>query len=220
VNYGLKLAESYASGRSVSFFVGQNYNVDVPDDLYLDNSGLSGGSGFSDVVASVVFNPWDFMKVGYKARMSHETFRMNRNDLNLYLGRPALNLTVNYVYLRNMFVEDDLQVRKDEVNAYVKSQLTRFWSAYFGNRYDLYQDRDISIIGGLTYENDCFKFNLNVINEFTRDRDYTGNKAVALSLTFKTLGTVSTGFGLGTTGQGTSDTAGTTMPATGAVYGG
>ncbi|MDR2098959.1 MAG: LPS assembly protein LptD [Rickettsiales bacterium] len=196
VNYGLKFRNSYADGRAVSFFVGQNYNVDVPDDLYLENSGLANTRGFSDVVVGVDFNPLDFLRLGYKSRMSHETLRMNRNDLHLYVGRPALNLAVNYVYLRNMYIEDGDSVRKDEINAYLSSRLTRFWSAYVGNRYDLYQQRDISIIGGIAYENDCFKFNVNVINQYTRDRDYVGDRTVALGFTFKTLGTISTGFGL------------------------
>ncbi|MDE6224208.1 MAG: hypothetical protein K2M23_01890, partial [Alphaproteobacteria bacterium] len=180
-------------------FIGQNYNIDVPDDIYLENSGLKNDSGLSDIVADISYSPSSFFKLQYKTRMSNSNFRIHRNDVNLYIGPRALNLTVNYVYLRNMFIEDDLPVRKDEINAYLSSQLTNNWRIFAGNRYDLYQNRDINIIGGVVYENDCFRFALNVINEFTRDRDYVGDKAVYFSLTFKTLGTISSSFGLGPT---------------------
>ena len=185
--------------------MGQNYNMDVPEGIYLENSGLMNGSGLSDVVARVVYSPAPHLRLGYKSRMDNSDLRINRNEVNLYAGSPALNLTVNYVYLRNMYIEGDIPVRKDEINAVVRSQLTRRWSVYAGNRYDLYQERDITILGGLAYENNCFKFNINFVNEFTRDRDYVGDKAIYLSLTFRTLGTITTGFGVGA--ESRSDTA-------------
>ncbi|MBD5398830.1 LPS-assembly protein LptD [bacterium] len=199
VNYGLNFIQNYNNNQKLSLFIGQNYNIDVPDDIYLENSGLKNDSGLSDIVADISYSPSSFFKLQYKTRMSNSNFRIHRNDVNLYIGPRALNLTVNYVYLRNMFIEDDLPVRKDEINAYLSSQLTNNWRIFAGNRYDLYQNRDINIIGGVVYENDCFRFALNVINEFTRDRDYVGDKAVYFSLTFKTLGTISSSFGLGPT---------------------
>ena len=200
VNYGLNFIQHYDNNQKLSLFIGQNFNIDVPDDIYLENSGLKNDRGLSDIVADISYSPSDFFKLQYKTRMSNNNFRIHRNDVNLYIGPKALNLTVNYVYLRNMFIEDDLPVRKDEINAYLSSQLTNNWRIFAGNRYDLYENRDINIIGGVVYENDCFKFGLNVINEFTRDKDYVGDKAVYFSLTFKTLGTVSSSFGLGPAG--------------------
>lgn len=199
VNYGLNFVQNYDNNQNVSFFIGQNFNIDVPDDIYLENSGLKNSSGASDIVANLSYSPSPFLRLQYKTRMNNTDFKINRNDVNLYVGSRALNLTVNYVYLRNMYIEDELSVRKDEINTYLSSQLTNKWRVFVGNRYDLYQNRDINILGGIVYENDCFKFALNVINEFTRDRDYVGDKAVYFSLSFKTLGTVSSSFGLGST---------------------
>jgi LPS-assembly protein len=215
VNYGLKFSQEYAGGQGMSLFIGQNFNANVPEDIYLVNSGLADGSGFSNIVTSLVYSPSSMLRLGFKSRVDNEKFKMNRNEVNLYAGTPALNLTVNYVYLRNMYIEGDLPVRKDEINAYLRSRLTRRWSVYFGNRYDLYQDRDITLLGGLAYENDCFKWSVSFINEFTRDRDYVGDKAVYLSLTFRTLGTVSTGFGIGTESRNNSTESGSTAASTG-----
>ncbi len=197
LNYGLQFIQNYNNNQKVSFFIGQNYNIDVPDNIYLDNSGLKNIKGLSDIVASVSYSPSSFFNLQYKTRLSNNDYRVNRNDVNLFIGSPALNLMVNYVYLRNMFIEDDIAVRKDEINTYLSSQLTRNWRAFVGNRYDLYQNRDINIIGGIAYENDCFRFGLNFVNEFTRDRDYIGDKSIYFTFTFKTLGTISSNFGVG-----------------------
>ena len=51
-------------------------------------------------------------------------------------------------------------------------------------------------MAGLEYENDCFKFNINFVNNNTRDRDYVGDKSIYFTLTFKTLGSVSSSFGV------------------------
>lgn len=199
LNYGLRFVQNYNNNQRVSFFIGQNYNIDVPDDIYLENSGLKNVRGLSDIVASISYAPNSFFNMQYKTRVSNSDFRVNRNDVNVYIGSKALNLTMNYVYLRNMYIEDDNSVRKDEINTYLSSQITNNWRAFIGNRYDLYQDRDINIIGGIAYENDCFKFGVNYINEFTRDRDYIGDKSIYFTFTFKTLGTISSNFGVGTT---------------------
>ena len=95
-----------------------------------------------------------------------------------------------------MYIEDELSVRKDEINALLSSQLTKQWRSFIGSRYDLYQDRTIKFIAGLEYENDCFKFNINLVNNNARDRDYVGDKAIYFTLTFKTLGAVSSSFGM------------------------
>ena len=196
LNYGLNFIQNYNNNQQLSFFIGQNYNIDVPDDIYLDNSGLKNSEGLSDIVASMTYTPSSFLRFKYKTRISNSNFKFNRNDFNLYIGPRALNLTLNYVYLRNMYIEDELSVRKDEINALLSSQLTKQWRSFIGSRYDLYQDRTIKFIAGVEYENDCFKFNINLVNDNARDRDYIGDKAIYFTLTFKTLGAVSSSFGM------------------------
>ncbi len=194
VNYGLNFVQNYNNNQQLSFFIGQNYNIDVPDNIYLDNSGLKNVKGLSDIVASLTYTPSRYLTLKYKTRIENTNLNFNRNDFNLYIGPPSLNLILNYVYLKNMFIEDELSVRKDEINAILSSKLTKNWRAFIGSRYDLYQDRTIEFIAGTEYENDCFKFNINLVHDNTRDRDYIGDKAIYFTLTFKTLGSVSSSF--------------------------
>jgi LPS-assembly protein len=95
-----------------------------------------------------------------------------------------------------MFIEDGDSVKSDELYAYVSSQLTRNWKVFVGNRYDLDQHRSIKFLSGLEYENDCFKFNINLVNDYTRDKDYVGDKSIYFTLAFKTLGSISSSFGV------------------------
>ena len=196
LNYGINYIQNYNNNQQLAFFIGQNYNIDVPDDIYLDNSGLKNVEGLSDIVASMTYTPSQYLRFKYKTRISNNDFKVNRNDVNLYIGPRALNITLNYVYLRNMFIEDELSVRKDELNTYISSQLTQRWRGFAGQRYDLYESRTIEFFAGLEYENDCFKFNINFLNENTRDRDYIGDRSIYFTFTFKTLGTISSSFGV------------------------
>lgn len=196
VNYGINFIQNYNNNQQLAFFIGQNYNIDVPDDLYIANSGLKNDKGASDIVSSISYTPSNFFRLQYKTRLSHNDFRANRNDVNLYIGPKALNLTLSYVYLRNMFIEDGDSVKSDELYAYVSSQLTRNWKVFVGNRYDLDQHRSIKFLSGLEYENDCFKFNINLVNDYTRDKDYVGDKSIYFTLAFKTLGSISSSFGV------------------------
>ena len=196
VNYGFNFIQNYANNQKISLFLGQNYNINVPDDIYLSNSGLKNSKGLSDIVVSLTYTPSNLLKFKYKSRISNKDFTINRSDLNLFVGPKALNLSVNYVYLKNMFIEDELPVRKDELNLYLSSQLTKMWRAFIGEKYDLYEHRTINFVSGVEYENDCFKFNVNLVNNNTRDRDYVGDKAIYFTLTFKTLGSVSSSLGV------------------------
>ncbi len=194
VNYGLNFIQNYNNNQKLSFFIGQNYNIDVPDNLYIDNSGLKNTKGASDFVSKISYTPSDIFSLQYKTRISQEDLRANRNDINLRIGPKALNLNLNYVYLRDMFIEDGDSIKSDEVYAVLSSQLTRRWNMFIGNRYDLDQKRSITLSSGIGYENDCFKFNLNFVNDYTRDKDYQGDRSIYFTLVFKTLGAVSSGF--------------------------
>ena len=196
LNYGLNLVKNYNNNQRLSFFIGQNYNIDVPDDLYIENSGLQNRMGVSDIVSSITYTPSNIFHLQYKTRISQEDFHVNRNDINLYIGPRALNLRVNYVYLRNMFVEEGDSVKFDELYAILSSQLTKSWKAFVSNRYDMNQKKSITFSSGLEYENDCFRFRVNLVNNYTREKDYVGDKSIYFTLAFKTLGAVTSSFGI------------------------
>jgi len=197
-NYGVRYTRMGSpQGATVSFFVGQNYNIDVPGNVYLDNNGLANTKGFSDTVASIFYSPSKFIKANYRTRIEQETLTANRHDLSLIIGPPALRLDTNYVYFKQMYVEDDLPVQKDELNARLSTQLTRFWSAYVWNRHNLITNRTLTHGAGFAYEDSCFRLGINYFEELTRDADYIGNRAITFTLTYKSLGTVASGFSVG-----------------------
>ncbi len=194
LNYGLNLVQNYKNNRVLGFFIGQNYNINTPDNLYFENSGLSNKSGFSNIIASTYYSPNKYLTFKYKARIDNKHMEIKRHDLYTYTGTDRLNLTLNYSYLKDMIVEHELPVNKNEAGVYISSKITKHWRIFAGERYDLYIKNNIQVLTGLAYENDCFTFDLNFVNNSTKDRDYKGDKAFYFTLKFKTLGSVSSSF--------------------------
>ena len=220
VNYGMQFIQNYKNDQKLSFFLGQNYNVDVPDDIYLANSGLKNKSGFSDFVASITYTPMQYFTLKYKTRLDSSDFDANRHDVYINAGPKAFNVSVNYVYMKDMYIEDEESVRKNEIYGAISSQLTRKWRVFAGERYDIYNSHVLSLNAGVEYENDCFKFNVNLVKNNSRDRDYVGPKVIYFTLTFRTLGSVSSSFGIssasynGDLSELYGDTDGTTTSGT------
>ena len=194
LNYGLNLVQNYKNNRVLGFFIGQNYNINTPDNLYFENSGLSNKSGFSNIIASTYYSPNKYLTFKYKARIDNKHMEIKRHDLYTYTGTDRLNLTLNYSYLKDMIIEHELPVNKNEAGVYISSKITKHWRIFAGERYDLYIKNNIQVLTGLAYENDCFTFDLNFVNNSTKDRDYKGDKAFYFTLKFKTLGSVSSSF--------------------------
>jgi LPS-assembly protein len=193
-NYGLRYSRS--GSEKLSVFVGQNYNIDVPEDLYTDGSGLKNGSGFSDVVASVQYVPAPFLSVNYKTRLEQETLAVNRHDLSLGVGPPAFRFSSSYVYFKSMYVEDEEPIRKDEAQFSLSSRLTAYLDANTWVRYDLEKSKVLSRGGSVVYSNNCLRFALNLYEEFTSDADYLGKRSISFTLALKTLGEISSSFNI------------------------
>jgi LPS-assembly protein len=193
-NYGIRYSRS--GSEKLSLFVGQNYNIDVPEDLYAEGSGLKNVSGLSDVVASVQYSPAPFFSINYKTRLEQETLAANRHDLSLGIGPPALRLDASYVYFKSMYIEDEDPIRKDEARFVLSSRLTGYLSANAWTRYDLEKSKTLSSGGSLVYGNNCLKFAVNLYEEFTADADYLGQRSISFTLALKTLGEVKSSFNI------------------------
>ena len=196
LNYGINFIQNYNNNNTLEFFIGQNYNIDVPEDIYLKSSGLNNNRGFSNIVSSISYSPHEYLKLKYRPRINNETFKVDRHDLYLFTGSDIFNLTLNYVYLKDIVIEKDLSINRNEINTLISSQITKHWKIFAGDQYDLFIKNNIQFSTGLIYENDCFVFNINFVNNNARDRDYIGDKSVYFTLKFRTLGSISTNLGI------------------------
>jgi LPS-assembly protein len=189
VSYGLHWGVHGAKGGSSSFFIGQRYRF-RRDDSFPDGSGLE--DYFSDVVARVRVQPNNNLSLAYKTRIDKEDLSPRRSELNLTAGAPALNLHTNYVFFDRQ--EGSEFGGREELSGQVTAKLDRLWRAAFSSRYDLEGDGDWRSVGlNLTYECECFTFDISLQRQFYEDRDLKPSDSIFFRLTFKTLGEVHTG---------------------------
>lgn len=187
VNYGFKW-NIFQGSSSSEAFIGQSYALKENDD-FSENSGLA--DNFSDFVGRVRINPIDEIDLLYRFRVDDEDFEARRNELDLSVGPPLLNVGVNYLFLKNTNELDEFDDR-EEVTVRVSSQLSQYWSTFASHRRDLEEKSSLETRVGLTYQDECFLIEGLVERTFFTDRDLEPEDTFAVRFVFKHLGEFST----------------------------
>ena|GEM_PF-3056324 len=192
MNYGLNVARNYGAEGAFKFFLGQNYNIDVPDDIYFQNSGLANTSGLSDIVTSAMWRPISWFAFNGKFRVDHSDWGLNSVDVQATMGPKWLNLGANYMYLRSIYVEDQAPVSLHAIAGTARVGLGGGWSLQAGDRYDIILGTELSRMAALVYEDDCFRVTASMSDNFARSELYGAERSYTLLLDFKGLGSVGT----------------------------
>ena len=120
----------------------------------------------------------------YRFRLDEDDLRPRRNELDLRIGPPALNLNASYLLLdsANEFAD------REELNWQLSSRLTQHWSAFGGQRIDLEADEARDARLGLTYRDECFMFQVIAQRTFFSDREIEPENSIFFNVVFKHLG--------------------------------
>lgn len=198
ITYGLNSGVFGLNSGFSSFFVGQSFRLDQDDDLGAD-TGLD--ENFSDIVGRVEISPTRYVNALYRFRLDKDSFSPRRNEVQAALGVPALRINVNYLSIDQQNLSDVLDPEdefrdREEIRFGFTSQITDRW------RFGANTRRDLTSGGGslrhgafLTYEDDCFHFQVDYSRTFTRDRDIRPSDTILFRIVFKTLGEVATSTG-------------------------
>lgn len=180
-DYGLKWTVTSDGGGSGTVFIGESYRL-KKDDTFAQGSGLE--DNLSDIVGRVEIKPTHEISLLYRFRLDEENLRPRRNELDLRIGPPALNLSANYLFLdsANEFVD------REELNWRLSSRLTQHWSAFGGQRIDLEADETRDARIGLTYRDECFMFQVIAQRTFFSDREIKPEDSIFFNVVFKHLG--------------------------------
>jgi LPS-assembly protein len=116
---------------------------------------------------------------------------LERSEVGMQVGPPALNLAMSYARLHN--TGTGLGSR-EEIYGRLNSQVTDFWSAYVAARADLEDDRLLLIGGGLRYRDECFEIALGVAQSNFSDDEIDPGTRFTLTVGFKNLGDVEVPF--------------------------
>lgn len=189
VSYGLKWGVFGTGGGKTTAFIGQSYR-------FKKDPGFGIGSGledhFSDYVANIHISPGSYLDVFYRTRISQDNFEFRRNEVQLNTGKPMLRFNANYLFFEEQ--ENSELEGREEFNAGVSSQITKFWRANFSGTRDLTANGGLRRLAfGITYEDECLVFETLGRREFFQDRDLEPTDSINFRVVLKTLGELGTG---------------------------
>lgn len=194
-DYGLKWTLTDDDGGYSSAFVGQSYRLQK-DDLFADGTGLT--DHFSDIVGRVDLKPTEDVSLLYRFRLDKNDLQAQRSELNLSVGPKALNLNIGYFFVNSDDPDDEFGDR-EEVTWNLRSQFSRYWSVFGGQRIDLNLNETRQTRLGLTYQDECFVISAIALRNTFSDREIKPEDSIFVNFVFKNLGGVSTasvaGFG-------------------------
>jgi LPS-assembly protein len=193
VDYGLKWTVTGDGGGWASAFIGQSYRLHE-ESAFEEGSGVE--DSLSDIVGRVEVKPTYALDLRYRFRIDKDDFSARRNELDLRVGPPALNLDLGYVFIDPDAQADEFGGR-EELTWTLYSRLSQYWSAFGGIRHDLAAEETREAIIGLTYSDECFGIRAVGRRSFFSDREIEPEDSIYVNFVFKLLG-ATTGTGTGT----------------------
>ncbi len=183
-DYGIKWNLITARGAISTAFIGQSYRVSE-DINFRPGSGLE--DNFSDVVGRVALAPFDFFDVQYRFRFDKEDLDTRRNELDVSIGPPALNVELGYLDI-DLTADEFEFVGREELNLRVNSKLSEYWSAFVAHRRNLFTDDSLTTQGGISYSDECIQIEAVAQRNFFEDRDIDSEDTFFVRVVLKHLG--------------------------------
>lgn len=188
IGYGVRASRFFSSGGSVSAFVGQSNKFTNDRDLETE-TGLE--NGVSDIVGRLDFRPSNYIDTFYRFRLNQDDREFNRSELGARVGSSALNIGVDYTFLREGEINGVAQL--DELTLSFGAKWDDNWRVNAFTRQDLTGSTEPLEHGvGLNYEDECFIFDARFRRTFTSSADVDEIDEFVVRLSFKTLGGVET----------------------------
>ena len=199
ISYGLNSGIFGLDNGFSSFFIGQSYRFRRDKDFGTD-TGLD--DHFSDIVGRVEISPTQYVNALSRFRLDKDDLTPKRNEVEATVGVPKFQLKVNYLSIDQQNLTDILDPEdefrdREEITVGFSSQVTKRW------RFGADTRRDLTSSGGslrhgafLSYEDECFQFQVDYARTYTRDRDVKPSDTILFRVVFNTLGEVGTSTGL------------------------
>lgn len=191
IDYGFTWSGTLNGRGQASAFLGQSYRFsDIDDGLFPAGSGVE--DRLSDIVGRVHLNPIDHVNLLYRFRLDKDNLQSRRNELGAFIGPPALNLGLNYLFIA---AEDEGETEfgdREEIDARVSSELTDYWSVFVSGTRDLQLNKTLEARVGVAYSDECFTIETIGRRSFFSDRDVSSDTSFFVRIVFKHLGEVGT----------------------------
>ncbi len=204
LNYGLNYILNTNNSGNLSFFIGQNYNINTPDNLYNENSGFY-NKGLSDIITNIMYQPNNFLKLKYNSIFDKKDFYVKKQDLNLYLGNNIINFNLSYIYIGEMYIKNELETKKNEIKSTINLNLHKNWKTFLSTYYNIKNKLFTENWAGISFESDCLTIDVKGVNKRIGTNDYQNETAVYFTINFKTFGAISNSVDIVDNGMKVSD---------------
>lgn len=192
IDYGLKWTATFGDEGSAGALIGQSYRFSENRDAFAEGSGLEDQE--SDIVGRVQLTPIKYVDLLYRFRLDKDDYNADRNEFDLNIGPPALNLDLSYFFIsQTQDPETDEFGDREELRFGINSRLSEYWSVGFSHRRDLIEDSSLETAISLAYQDDCFLIEGIAERTSFSDRDIEPEDSVFVRVVFKHLGSVSGG---------------------------
>lgn len=179
------------TGGFVRTAFGESFHI-AGENSFVRGSGLDKTQ--SDFVAAVAYQPSDNLSFYWQGRFDEATLALNSVETGVDFDWGPLGASANYV---SVDAEPAYGRTSAQQQLWATADLAvgGGWKMFGGFRYDLEFDRPVKNLIGIGYDCDCFLFKLYYKEDYTSDRDIEKDRALMLTIEFRTLGSATVGGG-------------------------
>ena len=189
----LRGAWNFPSGAKLEGMVGQSWRLGR-ETAFPVGSGLRDTA--SDIVSRVSVTPANWLDVTSRQRFDRRSFQPRFIDALASVGSDRLRVSGGYIYTTTnpfLFYENagSLTARtkpRNEGTLSVATKLNDYWRFSAYARRDLQSAKGVSDGLRLSYEDECFIFDVSLSRRHTVINGDNGSTLVLFQLTFKTVG--------------------------------
>jgi LPS-assembly protein len=197
-NYGLQYTAQFNRGGNLNMLFGESYQLfgqnsfSVAD---ITNTGL--GSGLdttrSDYVGRVAFQPNGIYTFSTRFRLDHDTFAMQRLEVEASANFDRWNASVLY---GDYAAQPQLGflTRREGILTSGAYKIDQNWIVNAGIRYDIENVKPSQYRLGFGYIDDCFMATFQYYSDYTFAGSLPSSQTYLLQISLRTLGGVGVGF--------------------------
>ena len=183
INIGLKASAEWQNGLSIAGTIGQQFRLQDTD-AFDFSSGL--GETSSDIVGSLDVSYGRTIGVENRFRIENETGSIQRAESMAYFRFRRFSTSATYVRLNEENANNNL-VRREELNARARLNITDHWRIGAGWRVDLEGNQTTQQDFSVGYEDECSSLLVTYRRDRTRQDSLTPDNAVVIRFTLKSL---------------------------------
>ncbi len=191
-NVGFLYTLLFSDGGFLRASFGESFHL-AGRNSFTTGAGLE--SQQSDLVAAVALQPFDNLRFTYQVRLDEDTFEFHAQEAGIGFELDRLSTAIYYSDL-DAAPSYGRPVRQRQLWASADVKIIDGWSLFGDFRYDFERDGPIRHRIGIGFDCDCFDLRLFYKEEFTNDGDIEKEKAIVMSVEFKTLGSARIGPGI------------------------